>query len=236
MTEQARGIRRLRPPLGALPGAELAAGKLLADLRNRDTLLAGTVLGVKTERIGEAPYPYIALEEIHAWKETRRTLLEGADRLTEFAGRTISGARLNALGALRWDEGPPMPDTTPAPAATSELTSRVLGLSVELSWKDDEDGTVGFHVERREGAEPAFRTLPPGMVVYKDEQVQVSTQYVYRVRAVRGEAFSAYSNAGRSACFLEVLRAGGERDAHPLVASLLLAGAAVLRRSSPARG
>lgn len=83
-------------------------------------------------------------------------------------------------------------------AAPSSLAARAVSpSSVELSWSDRSGDETGFSVEVSEGGPGSFSQLaelPPNTTGYLSEGLSPGTTYYYRVRALRGEEGSPYSN------------------------------------------
>jgi hypothetical protein len=85
---------------------------------------------------------------------------------------------------------PPQP-----PAAPSNLTAKVTGKSIGLSWNDNSDNETGFAIERKtgSGAFTQIATVGANVKTYTDSGLARNT-YTYRVRAFNNAGNSAYSN------------------------------------------
>ena len=81
------------------------------------------------------------------------------------------------------------------PVAPTGVAGVAEGTSIIVSWTDVSDET-GFRVERRQGANGAWEilgTTVANVSQYIDDTVGSSLEYFYRVVAIRGASFSAYS-------------------------------------------
>lgn len=88
-------------------------------------------------------------------------------------------------------------------ATPTDLDANALSFtSVELTWADNADNEDGYVVERSKSFNTNFEeiaTLPANTVGYDDLNVQSSTGYFYRVKAVLGALSSLYSNEAYAA-------------------------------------
>jgi hypothetical protein len=109
-----------------------------------------------------------------------------------FGGGSILVADLKPDG----DDEPGSPGPT-EPDAPSDLTANALSpTSVRLTWKDNARDEDGYRVERREGSAKFSEVLalPAGTAEVLVAGLAPGRRYTFRVRAVRGGLFSAYSN------------------------------------------
>jgi subtilisin family serine protease len=86
------------------------------------------------------------------------------------------------------------PPATP-PAAPSNLTARVRGKAVDLSWNDNSNNETGFAIERKTGTGSFVQiaTVDANVTSFTDSGLAKNT-YAYRVRAYNSQGNSAYSN------------------------------------------
>lgn len=85
----------------------------------------------------------------------------------------------------------------PAPAPPTQLgISAVTSTSLRLAWTDASNNETGFKVERKagDGAYAEIATTAANASTYQDQNLQPSTLYTYRVRAVNSNGGSAHSN------------------------------------------
>ncbi len=92
---------------------------------------------------------------------------------------------------------PPVP--APIPVAPSGLTALVSQGAVSLAWTDAAANEQGYHIERKEGTDPAavfvrITTLPANSAAFIDVTVLPTTAYTYRVIAGGESGDSAPSN------------------------------------------
>jgi len=87
---------------------------------------------------------------------------------------------------------------TPKVVAPSGLTATAASSSViNLSWKDNSSDEMGFAIERMPesgGAYAQIGTVGANVKTYSDTGLPAYTKYYYRVRAMNGSIYSAYSN------------------------------------------
>jgi len=90
--------------------------------------------------------------------------------------------------------------TTPydTPAAPSNLTATAVSASqINLAWIDNSDNETGFKIERKTGADGTWSEIAAtsaNVTTYSNTGLSQSTTYYYRVRAVRVNVYSDYSN------------------------------------------
>ena len=110
----------------------------------------------------------------------------------------VSAANGDVFSAYSNAASATTPSTAPvAPAAPTNLAaSAVSSTQVSLTWSDRSDNETGFLIERATGggAFGQIATREAGVTSYPDSTVAANTTYTYRVRAVNGTLFSAYSN------------------------------------------
>ncbi|MDP2276574.1 MAG: hypothetical protein Q8K32_37920 [Archangium sp.] len=99
------------------------------------------------------------------------------------------------------------PPLFPAP---TELMVYQLGIGLHLTWKDNSLDEDEFQIERKSNG--GFATI--GSVVFDiaqfhDEPVTFDTAYTYRVRAMKGNVPSAYSNAATATAMALAGSGGG---------------------------
>jgi hypothetical protein len=88
-------------------------------------------------------------------------------------------------------------NTTGPPAAPSSLDALAsLPTHVIVTWTDNSDDEIAFHVERADSSMvfQEIGTSPGNTPDFSDETVEGGTTYHYRVRAGNANGFSAYSN------------------------------------------
>jgi subtilisin family serine protease len=110
----------------------------------------------------------------------REAILKGVDAASALAGKTVTGGRLNANGALGQLVAPV------APAAVS--ATAVSSTRIDLAWTDSSDNENGFQIRRSDGANFQVGRNVTG---FSDTGLTASTTYSYQV--------TAYNNAGVSA-------------------------------------
>ena len=84
-----------------------------------------------------------------------------------------------------------------APAAPSNLLATVDGMAITLDWSDNSADETGFEIEKMldNGRFVLLDTVGPGVKTYTNTTwIQPNTTYSYRVRAIRGDDKSAFSN------------------------------------------
>ncbi len=85
-----------------------------------------------------------------------------------------------------------------APAAPSNLTATAVSAStINLSWTDNSGNETGFAIERKPesgGTYTQIGTVGANVQTYSDTGLPPSSKYYYRVRAMSGSLYSAYSN------------------------------------------
>ncbi len=99
------------------------------------------------------------------------------------------------------------------PAPTELAFDSQTGNSVILTWTDNSDSETAFELERSPGGAGAFTliaTLPANTTTYEDSTVEAGESYFYRVRALREDIPSEYSNV------VVVFFTTGTRSADPL--------------------
>ncbi len=84
------------------------------------------------------------------------------------------------------------------PLAPSNLTAvNTQSTRVYLRWSDNSGNETGFEVERRTGSSASYQkihTTGASETTYTDNNLQPSTNYYYRVRAINSAGQSSYSN------------------------------------------
>ncbi len=83
-----------------------------------------------------------------------------------------------------------------APADPSGLAAQASPGMITLTWTDASDDETGFRIERSvEGSDvwELVGTVGPGVTTFEDTTVAENTNYLYRVRAVRGPSWSGAS-------------------------------------------
>ncbi len=84
-----------------------------------------------------------------------------------------------------------------APEPPSGLVATVTGgFTIDLEWTDNSSDEESFVIERQVGAGPfePLDVVPADQTTYTDFACSPDTYYLYRVCAVRGEAWSHWSN------------------------------------------
>lgn len=87
-----------------------------------------------------------------------------------------------------------------APGAPSGLALKTEGKGFLLTWKaspDDPGSVTGYEIERATVASGPFDTIAlvkQGVLKYHDREANPENIYYYRVRAMGGKEYSAYSN------------------------------------------
>ena len=90
---------------------------------------------------------------------------------------------------------PPPPPVEEPPAAPSDLSRRVRGSTVNLSWRDNSDNETGFEVYRavkRSSSYVKVATVSADVKTYADQPG--SGRWDYKVRAINDAGASDYSN------------------------------------------
>ncbi|MBN1127347.1 MAG: fibronectin type III domain-containing protein, partial [Chitinispirillaceae bacterium] len=83
------------------------------------------------------------------------------------------------------------------PAAPSNLTAvSVMPTQVSITWQDNSDNEIDFHIERAEqgGEFTLIGVMYSGYTSYTDYGVEAGRTYSYRVCATNGDGSSGYSN------------------------------------------
>jgi hypothetical protein len=110
-------------------------------------------------------------------------------------GYTIAGGIDDWTVVVRVDPNPP--------AAATGLTANLqnCGQAVQLGWTDHSGGACGFEIQARVDGLPSpftvLRTVAPGTTTHLDTRAD-GLPYVYRIRALSGVRYSAYSGEARS--------------------------------------
>jgi hypothetical protein len=80
------------------------------------------------------------------------------------------------------------------PAAPSGTAGAVNGLAIDVTWTDNASDETGYRIERSltGGAWSILGEVAAGTSLYSDDTVEGSTEYVYRVLALRGPSQSGY--------------------------------------------
>jgi subtilisin family serine protease len=87
--------------------------------------------------------------------------------------------------------------TTNIAAPANLVLEEASRSQLTLSWRDRSSKEEGFTIERKAEGEVSFSeiaTLPSNTETYDDQGLKFSTVYEYRVRAYKGDSYSAYSN------------------------------------------
>lgn len=88
-------------------------------------------------------------------------------------------------------------------AAPSNLVATAVSTTgIDLTWDDNSDDETGFSLER-DGE--VIYTPNPGETSYSDVGLDSATTYTYRIRAVRNEEYSEYSNEDSATTQEEVI-------------------------------
>jgi hypothetical protein len=88
------------------------------------------------------------------------------------------------------------PATTPA-APTSLTTTASSSTQINLSWTDNSNNETSFKIERAPGGTSTFSEIASvgaNVTTYQNTGLTASTSYIYRVRALNTNGYSAYSN------------------------------------------
>lgn len=87
--------------------------------------------------------------------------------------------------------GPDLP-LAPSSLAATTISSTRIG----LEWVDNSSNETGFSIERKTGSAlfAEIDTVAAGESTYTDAGLDARTEYTYRVRAMRGNVYSLYSN------------------------------------------
>ena len=122
------------------------------------------------------------------------------DVSTDGAGRIVLRSagnvaqNINALElTARFAELPPEPPVAP----TGLVAAAVSSTQITLSWHDNSDDEDGFVIERELSGSSSWSVIATNAanhVAFEDSGLAVNTGYVYRVKAIRGNEESAYSN------------------------------------------
>ncbi|HUR57583.1 MAG TPA: fibronectin type III domain-containing protein, partial [Opitutaceae bacterium] len=90
----------------------------------------------------------------------------------------------------------PSVTTTPLTGPSGLVVTAVTASQIDLRWTDNDTSETGFQLERStDGVNYAFlRSFAANALSGADTTVTASTQYYYRLRAVRGSDVSGYSN------------------------------------------
>ncbi len=92
----------------------------------------------------------------------------------------------------------PAKQTTPPPAAPSDLKATAFGSSqINLTWTDKSSNETGFGIERKAGT-GSFRlvaTVGANKTTFSDTRLAGATTYTYRIYAYNSGGNSAYSNS-----------------------------------------
>ena len=108
--------------------------------------------------------------------------------------RAINGSIYSAYS----NEAHSTTQNPPPPTAPTGLTATAASSSViNLSWTDNSTDETGFSIERKTGASGTYGqivTVGANVKSYSSTGLASSTIYYYRIRAMNGSAYSAYSN------------------------------------------
>lgn len=140
--------------------------------------------------------------------EVKTAILNGTDKISSMNGITLSGGRLNALGALQQlgtpTSPPPPPPTSPPPpppgvtlpAPTALVATTISRTQINLSWTDNSSTELGFKIERSTNGTSftQIATVGANVRTYSSTGLRKNRTYYFRVRAYDASSNSAYSN------------------------------------------
>ena len=132
-----------------------------------------------------------------------RTAVSESANLSGLTPATAYGYRIVAVNSAGTSTGTEKTFTTatsPPPVAPDGLAGDVLSSSsIGLTWNDNSSDETGFELQSSLKSDfsdvLADITRPAGTTSYVDDGLTASTAYYYRVRALRGDASSAWSEA-----------------------------------------
>jgi hypothetical protein len=118
--------------------------------------------------------------------------------MTDLAGKTVTGGRLN-VGEFLNGVGPSPDQPPPAPSNLTAVPA--VSPEIDLAWTHNASTETGFRVERCKGSKctnfAQIVTLGRDITTYRDTVPTRKRIYRYRVRAFNAAGNSAYSNIAK---------------------------------------
>lgn len=115
---------------------------------------------------------------------------------TSLANGTLYYYRIRANGLFGNSSWQTASATTTLPAPSSLSAATASSSQIDLTWTDNSTGETAFEVERSPNGTTGWAnitTTAANATSYSDTGLSPSTEYFYRVRAVKGAVASAYS-------------------------------------------